>query len=97
MALTICGLRDKLNVYILEPLFLLLFTLGFLVFVWGVVEFLWGLNAGSREEGKENGKRHMLWGIVGMFIMFAAYAIVSLIADSVDRGVLYRALNCPEF
>ena len=94
--MSICDLRDSINEVILGPLFFLLFTLGFLLFVWGVVEFLWGLNAGSKEEGKQNGKRHMLYGVIGLFVMFAAYGVVQLIVNTVDRDSLNKALNCPE-
>jgi len=95
MSATICSLRDSINSAILDPLFLLLFTLGFLVFVWGVVEFLWAVNAGSKEEGKQNGKRHMLYGVIGLFVMFAAYGIVQLLINSVDANALGSSLNCP--
>jgi hypothetical protein len=52
------------------------------VFVWGVIEFLGGQNGVG--EGAQNGKRHMLWGIIGMFIMVAAWAILKLIASSLN-------------
>lgn len=59
-----------------NPLLLLLFSIGLLVFVWGIVEFFWTFNQTDR---KEEGKRHMFWGLVGMFVMAAAYALVRII------------------
>lgn len=73
---------NKLTTVIVNPILALLFAAGLLVFVWGVVEFLAGLNGVG--EGAQNGKRHMLWGVIGMFIMVAAYAILQIIARSLN-------------
>jgi hypothetical protein len=70
----------KLSEVIINPILALIFAAGFLVFVWGVVEFLAGMNGIG--EGAQNGKRHMIWGLIGMFIMVAAYAILKIIANS---------------
>ena len=69
-----------LSTVIINPLLALIFALGLLVFVWGIVEFMWGM---STEAGKKDeGKKHMLWGLVGMFVMVAAYAIIKIIAST---------------
>jgi len=81
----VCGLIDKFNTFIINPLLLLFFAAGVLVFLWGVVEFIWGLS--SESETRENGKRHMLWGLVGVFVMTAAWAIVKLIAVTVGANL----------
>jgi len=44
------------------------------------VEFLFGVSQGS--DKKEDGKQHMLWGVIGMFIMVAAMAIIRLILNT---------------
>lgn len=73
-------LVNTLTSAIINPLLLLLFSIGLLVFVFGVVEFMWGV---SRQTGKrEEGKKHMLFGILGMFIMVSAYAIVNVIKNT---------------
>ncbi len=61
--------------YLINPAILVIFAAGFLLFVYGLVEFLWKLNEGG--DNKE-GKQHMIWGIVGMFIMVSVYGILSL-------------------
>lgn len=76
---------SKLNAVIINPILALMFAAGFLVFVWGVVEFLAGQNGIG--EGASNGKRHMLWGIIGMFIMVAAYAILQIVNRSLGSPV----------
>ncbi|KKW33639.1 MAG: hypothetical protein UY78_C0006G0002 [Parcubacteria group bacterium GW2011_GWA1_53_13] len=71
---------------ILNPLLALLFAVGTLVFIFGLVEFLAGLSAESLDK-KEAGKRHMLYGLVGMFIMVTAWSLVSLIGITVGNPV----------
>jgi hypothetical protein len=73
-------LADKFTSVIINPLLALLFVIGFLVFIFGVLEFLLAL--GGESESRQNGKKHMLWGVVGMFIMSSAYAIVKIIQNT---------------
>ena len=79
-------LANNLTRVIINPLIALLFAAGLLVFVWGLVEFLWGQSLGG-EHGKEEGKQHMLWGIIGMFIMAAAYTLLAFIASNTCGGL----------
>lgn len=65
---------------IINPIIALIFAAGFLVFVWGIVQFMVGLSQDS--EQKDDGKRHMLWGVIGMAIMIAALGILRLIANT---------------
>jgi hypothetical protein len=51
--------------------------IAFLVFVWGVVEYV--RNAGE-EEARKKGQLHILWGVVGLAIIFGANAIVHLLS-----------------
>ncbi len=64
---------------ILNPIVTLLFALALLYFVWGVITFI--SNADSPIE-QETGKQHMIWGIVGMFIMVGVYGIIWFITSS---------------
>ena len=77
----LCNLINTFNQVIINPLLLLLFAGGLLVFVYGIVEFLWGLSQDT--EHKERGKQHMLYGLLGMFVMASAWAIIQLIAHTV--------------
>jgi hypothetical protein len=77
----ITTLVQNLGTYIINPIILLIFAAAVLVFVWGLVEFLWALNVSGKES--DNGKRHMLWGLVGMFIMVAAWGILKLIEGTI--------------
>jgi len=72
---------DRIVELIIDPAVLLVFSLGFMLFVWGLVEFIANPADTTR---KEKGQQHMLWGIVGMFIMIAVGGIIALIDDSFD-------------
>lgn len=84
--MSVQALVANLATYIVNPLLLLLTAVGLLVFIWGLVEFLAALNGYG--ERTESGKQHMFWGLVGMFVMFSAWAIMHLIADTVCPGGL---------
>ena len=66
----------NLNRLIINPLILLLFALALVYFLWGVLEFM--VNQ-DNEEKRTTGKKHMVWGIVGITIMVGVFAIMNLI------------------
>ena len=59
----------------------LLFVLVTVYFFWGVIEYV---RAGGEEEAVARGKKHMIWGIIGMTIMASAWGIVELIKNFVQ-------------
>ena len=75
---------NKIIELIVNPAIYVLFSLGLLVFVYGVVEFMMNLSKGA--DTKE-GKSHMLWGIVGMFIMVSVFGIIHLLSSTFGLGV----------
>ncbi len=68
---------------IVQPLITLMFIVAVLVFVWGVVEMI--MNA-SNEEARQTGTRHMMWGLIGLFIMFAVYGILNFLISTLKTG-----------
>ena len=60
---------------ILLPLIMLLAVIAFAVFVWGVVQMI--IAAGD-EEKRTIGQKHILWGIIGLVIIFGAYGIINI-------------------
>lgn len=74
-------LVNNLTKVLVNPAILLLFAVALVIFIWGLIQFLIELNVKGKESGK--GKQHMLWGLVGMFIMVAAYGIFNLIGSTV--------------
>jgi len=66
----------KINYYILNPLILLLFAVAFLLFIFGIFQFI---SSETTDAKREDGKKKILWGLFGMFIMFSAYGLIRLI------------------
>lgn len=77
--MSVSELIFKIETYIIYPLIGLLFVTALLLFFWGGFQFI--ASAGS-EEGRIIGKRHMLWGIIGMFVIFAATAILAVLSKT---------------
>ncbi|MHB1163171.1 MAG: hypothetical protein ACYCZZ_01420 [Minisyncoccota bacterium] len=65
----------KVITQIINPIILLLAASAFVVFLWGVFEFI--AHAGDVTERKK-GKDAILWGLVGLVIIFGAYGIINL-------------------
>jgi uncharacterized membrane protein YidH (DUF202 family) len=58
---------------ILNPIIVILTFAAFVLFVWGVTEYI--RNAADAEKRKD-GQNHILWGIIGLVIIFGAQALV---------------------
>jgi hypothetical protein len=56
----------------------LLFVVVTVYFAWGVIQYV---RSGGDEKMLEQGKKHMIWGIVGMAIMASSWGIVAIIAN----------------
>ena len=61
------------------PLISLMAMAAFVLFTWGVVQFIGG---SADEEKRRTGQQHMIWGIIGLVIMFGANAIVAIISNT---------------
>jgi uncharacterized membrane protein YidH (DUF202 family) len=61
---------------IINPFLALLFGAALLVFLWGLFEFI---RDAESEDKRNEGKRLMLWGIIGLVIMLSAYGIINLV------------------
>ncbi len=55
-----------------------LIGLGALLFVWGLVVFVLNTSRGN-EDGIENGKRLMIWGIIALFVMVSVWGLVGVL------------------
>jgi len=78
--LTIVPLLEKINNVILNPLIVLLFAIALVVFLWGVFQFI---RKADDEEAREEGRKSMMWGVIGMFIMFGVFGIIRILLNSI--------------
>lgn len=77
----------KVVVQIINPIILLLAATAFVVFLWGGFEFV--MHAGEEAKRKE-GKDAILWGIVGLVIIFGAYGIINLALGTFSIAPIQR-------
>ena len=61
---------------ILSPIIALLALAAFILFVFGVFELI--RNAGN-DEARQKGRQHVMWGLIGLAILFGADVIVQII------------------
>ena len=73
------GFLAKINEAILFPLITLMMAIALLVFLYGAFEYVKNAsNDGSREEGR----RHLLYGTIGMLVMLSALALLTIAAGT---------------
>ncbi len=71
---------NRVEQVILNPLIGFMFALALVYFLYGLTEFIIYRDS---DEKRTQGKSHMLWGIVGMFIMVAAFGIINFIKTTI--------------
>jgi Type IV secretion system pilin len=65
--------------YVFSPLYQLAVGLSFVYFLYGVLKFIWIMrdsDAGDAQKRNE-GKQHMMWGTVGLFIILSVGGILT--------------------
>lgn len=82
--LSIKQLMFRVSYYVLNPLIIFAFVLALLYFLWGMIDFL--RNRQISAEKSNEGKSHMLYGVIGMTIMASAFAIMSTLANIIGAG-----------
>lgn len=70
---------SRLNNIILFPLIALLLAVAFFVFIIGCVQYIIGANNPS---AREQGVKHITYGIIGLVIMVSAWTILSIAAGT---------------
>jgi putative cell wall-binding protein len=63
---------------ILQPIVPFLIGLGVVVFIYGVLILMFSEGG----EKKEDGKKYMLWGIIGIFVMVSVWGLVNILKDT---------------
>ncbi len=65
------------------------FALAFLLFIWGMFKFFF--LSGANEEGRDQGKSLMLWGVIAFVMMVSIWGLVNVAATSL--GFKAQQLN----
>ncbi len=83
-------LLSRINEVILFPLITLMLAVALVVFLYGGFEYVKGA---SNDGDRETGKRHLLYGTIGMLVMISALAILTIAAGTFNlQGELDDAL-----
>ena len=76
----VSGVIGKFVEIVINPIIYFFFIASLLVFFWGIIEFL---AQGDNPEKASSGKRHMFWGIIGLFIFIASIGILRILSNTV--------------
>lgn len=55
----------------------LLYLIAFAFFLFGVARYFMSSGANA-EENRQKGRQHMLWGIIGLFVLFSIWGIINM-------------------
>ncbi|MCK5021817.1 MAG: hypothetical protein KAR54_01030 [Candidatus Pacebacteria bacterium] len=77
-------LIGEINTQIIAPIILFLFVLSIAMFFWGVADYIRGAD---NEIVRKTGRDHMIWGIIGIFIMVSAWAIIGIVLSTVGADL----------
>ena len=73
---------EKITQEILNPVIYLLFAAATIMFVVGIIKYI--LSASPQQV--DQGKKTMLYGIIGLFVMASAYGIVKILCNFFETG-----------
>ena len=70
-------LISNIKAYILNPIIGFMFAVAVVMFIYGIVEYIW---SADNEDKVAVGKKHMIYGIIGMFVMIGVYGILNILS-----------------
>lgn len=76
------NLLPKIIDNIVMPLLQIFFVATIFIFIWGLFGFFKG---GDDADARTTSRNHILWGVVGIFIMVSVYGIIRFVASSVGQ------------
>jgi hypothetical protein len=78
--MTLDSLLTWLRVSIVNPFIYLMLGVSALYFVWGVFVFV---RDSENETARSTGKRHMIYGVIGLAIMLGVKELIAVITKTV--------------
>jgi hypothetical protein len=85
-------LLARISKYILNPVITLGFIVATIVFFYGIVQFIWGAD---EDKTRDDGKRSIVWGIVGLVVMFSVYGIIKFVLYTFGLQDTYDKTGLP--
>lgn len=79
-----CSLLGKFIEVFLNPILYLMTAVAVLIFLFGIVQYFLELRKGKQSE---DGKKHIAYGLIGLFIIVSTFGILSVISNTV-KGFL---------
>jgi hypothetical protein len=79
--MTVTALLGKIATYIINPIIVLGFVVATIIFFFGIAKFIYKADSDS---DRETGKKSIVYGIVGLFIMISVYGILRLVLNTFD-------------
>lgn len=83
---------EKFNDIILFPLILLLTGVAFLVFLYGCLMYI---THAENSSAREQGRSHIIYSVIGMFVMLIAYTILQIAANTFGLEDILDCSNNP--
>ena len=77
---TVLTFIGKISTEILNPIIAIMFALATAYFFYGIASYIW---SPEDEKAREAGRKAILWGIVGMFIMVSVFGIMKFLISSI--------------
>lgn len=72
--MTITRLLGNIATYIINPVIVLGFVIATIFLFYGIGEMIWKSDSGDLDKNRKN----VMYGVVGLFIMFSVYGILRL-------------------
>lgn len=77
-------LEEILNMFIAPSGLLFQFIrvsvgIALIVFIWGVVRMVLGMQGGESDKVIAEGKKRMVWGLIGLFVLISIWGIVAIL------------------
>lgn len=80
----------KIVANIVIPILELVFFLAVFLFIWGLLGFFMN---GEDTTKREEGRQHILWGVIGMTIMVSVYGIIRFVASSLGQSAVLNSFG----
>jgi hypothetical protein len=75
---SITTLLGKIAKFFINPLIILGFVIATIYLFYAIAQLIWGADTGDLDKNKKN----VMYGIIGLFIMFSVYGILHLVLDT---------------